>query len=90
MTDSGVKNDLFLLLSGGLPLITQFPAQRINGARVKRNYLKAVALSPHPSMGLVLSQRLFWTPHKTETVLPGVWLAKLEGFLHEQPPLWRQ
>jgi hypothetical protein len=50
------------------------------------NYLTPEAFRPHLSMGWALSEQRFWTPNRTEIVLPGAWLAQFEGFLHEQPP----
>jgi hypothetical protein len=56
MTDSGVKKRFLLLLSRSVQFLAQFPAQRSNGAKVKRNCLRPMAFRPHFSMGLALSK----------------------------------
>lgn len=87
MTDSGVKRRFFLLLSGSVQLLAQFPVQRRKGARVEQNYLRSVPFHPHFSMGLALSD--VESPKRTEFVLSGVRWAKFQGLLHEEAPPWR-
>jgi hypothetical protein len=89
ITDSGIKKLIVPSPFRPRSSFSDFLYRVAMGARVRRNLLRPVAFSLCLSIGLALFEQQFWTPNRTEIVLPGVRWAKFEGLLHEQPPTWR-
>jgi hypothetical protein len=72
ITESGVKKLIVPSPFRSPAFLPQFPIPRSIGARGRGNYLRPVAFSLCLSIGLALFEQQFWTPNRTEIVLPGV------------------